>query len=126
MTMPTTEEFTAAQYQERSSEADMRATVKELVERKGGRLFFVRRSDVAPELVDLPDWLIILPRPNGTGVVILAEAKSVKRNLTQGQGEFLELCRECTRFESFVVRAANPRDGEISYDAFLDFLSGGD
>lgn len=113
-------------YRASMRESEMERTVADLVTLRGGRLFHVRRSDVAPELTDLPDWLIVLPGSDGTGVVILAEAKSVKRALTKGQQEVLELCSQCTRFESYIVRSTNPRDGEIGFDAFVNYLAGED
>ena len=113
---------TVSRYRKQATEADMEATVRDLVRLRGGRFFHVTRSDLVPELTDLPDWLILLPRPNGAGIVILAEAKSANRRVTLGQQTVLALAAECSRFESFVVRSVNPKDGEISFDQFLAFL----
>ena len=110
-----------ARYQASMTEADMERTVSDLVAVRGGRLFHVRRSDVAPELTDLLDWLIIDPAGQR---VLLVEAKSRKRAVTEGQSRVLELTRECSRFESFLVRSVNPKEGETAFDDFLNYLAG--
>lgn len=115
--------MTVAAYRRSARESDMERAVAELVALNGGRLWHVRRSDVAPELVDLPDWLILAPH---LGAVILAEAKSVRRELTPGQREVMAMLAECRRAESFVVRAGEARnETETGYDTFLAYLVGG-
>ena len=100
----------------------MERAVSELVSFRGGRLFHVRRSDVAPELTDLLDWLIIDPR---SGRVLLFEAKSQMRLITPGQAGLLELLSDCDRFESGIVRPQPLGPAETSYDAFLEHLNEG-
>ena len=100
----------------------MERTVRELVTLRGGRLFHVRRSDVAPELKDLLDWLIIDP---AGGRVLMVEGKSSKRIITPGQRAVLDLAGECSRFEALLVRAGEPHDEtEIGFDQFISWLGG--
>lgn len=114
--------MTVAAYRRTVRESDMERAVSDLVALKGGRMWHVRRSDVAPELADLPDWLILAPWLNA---VILAEAKSVRRNLTEGQANVMAMLTECGKAESFVVRASAARDEtETDYDTFLRYLNG--
>lgn len=98
----------------------MATAVAEAVGYRGGRLFHVRRSDVAPELTDLPDWLIIAPHLR---TVALIEAKSQKRELTAGQGIVLDLLNECDRLMTGIVRP-DPRPGEIGYSEFIRWITG--
>ena len=111
---------TVSRYRTHATEADMEATVRDLVRLRGGRFFHVTRSDIVPELTDLPDWLIILPP-----TVYLIEAKSHRRRTTAGQAAVLALLADCTRIESGIVRG-EPKPGEIAFDDFLNWLSGSD
>lgn len=113
-------EMSADEYRERVTEDQMERTVLDLVKMRNGRLFHVRRADVAPELVDLPDWFILDPMGQRA---LLIEAKSQKRIITAGQSAVLAMAAECTRFESGIVRP-NPKPGEIGYDEFLAWLEG--
>ena len=113
--------MTVAAYRARTTEAQMEDAVRKLVALNGGRLFHLRDARQAPELEDLQDWLIVAPWLNA---VVLAEAKSAKRRITPGQQAVIELCRECWRFESFVVRSVDPKPGEVGYDDFLEWLKG--
>lgn len=110
----------AALYQRSVLEADMERALADLVAYRGGRLFHVRRSDVAPELTDLLDWLIIDPRG---GRVLHVEAKSQTRLITPGQAGLLELLRECRTFASGIVRPVPLGPAETSYDDFLEMLN---
>jgi len=111
----------ASTYQQRLTEDQMQKTVSDLVTLRGGRLIHVRRSDVAPELVDLPDWLIIDPM---SGRVFLIECKSQARKVTPGQAAMMAMLEECSRFESGIVRPEPKHDGEIPFDDFLKWLGG--
>lgn len=115
--------MSARQFQTMPTEAGMQEAVQQLVDLRGGRLFHVRRSDVAPELTDLLDWLIVDPR---AGRVLLIEAKSQTRLITRGQADLLTMLRECDRFETGVVRPEPLGPAEIAYTSFLDFLGGSD
>lgn len=116
----TATELPAAAYRELVTEAQMETAVRDIVRLRNARLFHVRRSDVAPELADLLDWLIVDPAGQR---VLLIEAKSQKRIITAGQHELLAMLRECHRFESGIVRPT-PRDGELAFDDFLSWLGG--
>lgn len=107
-------------YRRSKKESDMQRTASECVGHLGGRLFHVRRSDVAPELVDLPDWLIIAPHLR---TVALIEAKSQKRKLTDGQESVLAMLAECDRLLTGVVRP-DPHPGEIAFEDFMNWLEG--
>lgn len=111
--------ITAAQYRTLMTEAEMQSTVTGLVDRRGGRLFHIRRSDTAPEMKDLPDWLIVDPM---SARVLLVEAKSQRRKVTDGQHQLLQMLACCTRFSSGIVRP-DPRDGEMAYETFVGWLA---
>lgn len=113
--------MTAARYAARVTEAQMQAAIAELVTMRHGRMFHLVRSDVAPEMVDLPDLLIVDPAGQR---LILAELKSAKRRVTPGQAHLMAMARECIRCEAMIVRAGEPREGEVSYDRFLEWLKG--
>jgi hypothetical protein len=110
-------------FRESVSEAAMQQTITELVTMRGGRVWHVRRSDVAPETVDLPDLLILDPMG---ARVILAELKSQKRTVTLGQQAVLAMARECGDFHPFLIRPTPKDHTETSYDRFLEFLKGGE
>lgn len=108
-----------ARYRSTMREDAMQLAIEELVALRQGRVWHVRRSDVAPELVDLPDLLILDPEGNRA---VLAELKSATRSVTSGQRAVLEMAAQCSRFDSFIVRSHSPKEGEVTYDAFLDYL----
>jgi len=97
----------------------MQLAITDLVAMRNGRLFHVRRSDVAPELVDLPDLLILDPAGNRA---VLAELKSQRRSITAGQAAVLALAAQCQTFHSFTVRPEPRDETETSYDAFLAWM----
>lgn len=109
-------------YRASMTEAEMQKGIGDALAARAARMWHIRRSDVAPETEDLPDLLILDPLASR---VVLAELKSVRRNLTDGQAAVLELARQCHRFDSFTVRSVEPRTGEVSYDQFLEWLTGG-
>ena len=113
-----------ARYRRTMREDAMQLAIEELVALRQGRVWHVRRSDVAPELVDLPDLLILAPWI-GNGTVLLVELKSAKRPITAGQQAVMDLAASCSRFDSMIVRSTDPREGEIAYDDFLNYLGGG-
>lgn len=98
-------------------EAEMAAAIKAAVELRGGRCWSVRDSRRL-DVTDLPDLIVVLP---GRAVAFV-ELKSMKRPITEGQAAALALLRECRGVEAMVVRPV-PRDGEVSYDDFLAWLS---
>jgi hypothetical protein len=110
---------TISRYRRSITEAGMQEAIQRLVNLRGGRLYHVRRSDVAPELVDLPDLLLILP---DLQTVAFLELKSPRRQVTPGQQEVLAMLAECRRVESMIVRP-EPRLGEVGYDAALEWLA---
>ena len=76
-------------------------------------------ADLAPELVDQPDGLIVAPWMQTVAVI---EAKSMKRIITPGEAHVLALLDECHRFESMVVRPEPKTAAETSYDALMRWL----
>lgn len=98
----------------------MQDAITDLVGARGGRCWHVRRSDVAPELVDLPDLLILDPRGNRA---VLAELKSQRRHITDGQAAVLALAANCQTFHSFTVRPEPRDETETGYDQFVDWLA---
>lgn len=108
-----------ARYLRTMREDAMQLAIEELVALRQGRVWHVRRSDVAPELVDLPDLLILDPAGNRA---ILAELKSQRRSITAGQAAVLQLAAQCRHFHSFTVRPEPRDETETSYDAFLAWM----
>lgn len=113
-----TDAMPAAAYRLRATEADLERTVRDLVALRGGRFFHLRDARQAPELADLPDWLIVLP-PR----LYVIEAKSQKRQITSGQAEVVGLLLECTELIAGVVRP-QPKPGEIGFDELIEILEG--
>lgn len=111
-----------ARYRRTMREDAMQVAIEELVALRQGRVWHVRRSDVAPELVDLPDLLILDPAGNRA---VLAELKSQRRSVTAGQAAVLQLAARCERFHSFTVRPEPRDETEMSYDSFLNYLGAG-
>lgn len=105
-------------YRASMTEDQMQQAVAAAVKARHGEFFHVRRADASPELVNLPDWLILDPMSE---TVYLIEAKSQRRKITPGQAGVLALAGECNRFASGIVRPI-PRPGEWSYDAFIEWL----
>lgn len=93
----------------------MEATIRDAVERWGGRCWHVRDSRQL-DVEDMPDLLIAVP-----GTVALIELKSQRRRVTAGQRHVLDLMAGCTRVVSGIVRPV-PRDGEMSLDDLLEML----
>ena len=113
--------ITATRYRERTTEAQMRDAIGTLVTLHGGAMFFVNDSRRTPEMEHWLDLELILPHLQ---TVAHVELKSQRRNLTDGQRHILALLRECHRSESFVVRPV-PREDEIAFDDFCNWLGGG-
>lgn len=99
----------------------MGATIDDLVSRLGGLSYHVRNSAVSPELVDLPDNLLILPRQN---IVVFAELKSQRRPITPGQQLVLDVLSQCHEVHTFLVRPEPLGPDELAFDAFVDWLAG--
>lgn len=112
--------MTPAAYQQRATEAQMQDAVGELVTLRGGRFFHLEDARKAPELEDLPDWLILLPP-----TVYLMEAKSQRRPTTLGQRSVLALLAECPRAVSGIVRPVPRTPEEIAFDHLLALLERG-
>lgn len=111
----------ARTFRESVSEAAMQDAIEQVVRMRGGRTFHVRRADVAPELVDLPDLLILDPMGSR---IVLAELKSQKRQVTPGQQTVLAMARECGSFHPFLVRPTPKDHTETSYTDFVNWLGG--
>jgi hypothetical protein len=111
----------AAGYRSGVLEEAMTAGIRDLVSRLGGLVYHVENSSRSPELVNLPDLLILLP---GRQLVCFAEIKSQRRSVTPGQRLVLDHLADCTRCEAFVVRPEPIDSDETSYDDFLDWLAG--
>jgi hypothetical protein len=111
---------TITRYRRTVSEAAMREAIIELVTLQGGRVFYIADTRQAPELVDLPDLIVLLPHRRAVAFV---ELKSQRRATTPGQEAVLELLAECQVCESFIVRP-EPKPGEVAYAAFMDWLEG--
>lgn len=94
----------------------MEEAIRDLVKHKHGRVFHLRDASRAPELVDLPDLIVLLP-----GLVALLELKSARRAVTPGQAEVAGLVASAGRVVGGIVRAV-PRAGEIGYDEMLELL----
>lgn len=97
----------------------MRQAIIDLVSLKNGRVFWLPDSRGTP-LEDWPDLELILP---DAGIVAHVELKSQRRMVTPGQAEVMDILASCQRFESFIVRP-EPKLGETSYDALIDWLRG--
>jgi len=95
----------------------MMATVAELVQIKGGRMWHVRRSDNAPETEDMPDWIILIP-----GRVLVVEAKSQGRAVTLGQQQVKDLMASVREQTCAIVRP-EPREGEMGFDELLGIIA---
>lgn len=117
----TSHELTAARYQQRMSEAQMRDGIVPLVQRLGGHAFYVRDSRHAPETEHMLDLQLILPHRQTLAIV---ELKSMRRQLTDGQSIVLEALRECTRCETFLVRPEPRGPEETAYNDFVNWLGG--
>lgn len=113
--------MTAAAYQRRTTEAEMRKTIADLVKQRQGRLWFVRDSRASPETEDAPDLLILCPCRDGSTMALWIELKSRKRIVTAGQKEVAALMATVTRFVGGTVRP-NPREGEMAFDDLVALL----
>lgn len=111
--------MSVSRYHQTIREEAMREAIQDVVRLRQGRLWFVRRSDVAPELVDLPDLLILDPAGNRA---VLAELKSQRRSVTAGQAAVLAMAAQCQHFHSFTVRPEPRDETDTSYDAFLAWM----
>jgi hypothetical protein len=107
---------TVDRYRRRATEAQMEGAIRDLVRLRGGRCWHLVDARDAPELVDLPDLLILVP-----GLAAWIELKSQRRIITPGQAEVAALLASATRFVGGIVRP-DPRDGELSYDELLEVL----
>lgn len=112
-------EMTATDYLLGMTEAQMQATIDDVVARLGGLVYHVRNSSKSPELVHLPDDLIILPN---RGMVVFAELKSQKRAITPGQQLVLDMLSACSQVHTFLVRPEPLGPDEIAYATFMDWL----
>jgi hypothetical protein len=110
--------ISAEDYQRRTTEAQMETTIRDLVNLNGGRLFHLRDARQAPELEDMPDLIVLTP-----GHAAIVETKSQKRRTTTGQRQVMELLSGPIAFFGGIVRPV-PRDGERSFDEFLEWLKG--
>lgn len=104
------------QYRRLPTEAAMEHAIRRAVSLKGGRCWHLGDARNAPELTDLTDLIVVVP-----GVAALAELKSMRRVVTPGQREVADLLATVERFVGGIVRPV-PRNGEMSYDEFLDAL----
>ena len=112
---------TAARYRATTTEAAMQAAIEYLVALRGGVVWSVRDSR-GLRVENMPDLIILDPRGRR---IILVELKSQSRVVTVGQAAVIDMASECQDAYTFIVRP-EPRDpGELSYDAFLDWLNGG-
>ena len=109
-----------AAFKRSMTEAAMEDAVRQVVTRLGGRVYHVRRSDQAPEMVDFPDLVVILPNRS---VVAFVELKSQTRRVTDGQHEVMEMLSLCDAVVSAIVRP-EPKGNEWSYDELMDWLQG--
>jgi hypothetical protein len=112
-----------AVYRRSMTEAAMEAAIRELVERRGGRVFHVNDARFAPGMTDWPDLAIVAPWLAG-GTVVFVELKSWTRRVTSGQEAVLGLLRGCTRAETLLVRSEPKHAGETAYDDFVRYLEG--
>lgn len=106
----------AAAYQQRTTEAEMEAAIRDLVALRGGRCWHVNDARSSPEMADAPDLLILLP-----GAAFWIEVKSQQRRVTAGQQEVAALMATVTRFVGGTVRP-NPREGEMAFDELIALL----
>lgn len=104
-------------YQRLPSEDAMQDAIEEMVRFRGGRVWHVNDSRTAPELVDLPDLIIVC----GEWVALL-ELKSQTRPVTEGQREVAGMVRCAKRAIGGVVRP-QPKAGEMAYDDVLRWLA---
>lgn len=100
------------------SEAQMQDTMVEAVVARHGRAWHLRDARQSPELVDLPDLLVLLP----TGLAMMLEVKSQRRTITTGQMAVADLLRVCDRFVGGIVRPMPKNDHEMSYDEALRLI----
>jgi hypothetical protein len=110
--------ISADDYRRRATEAQMETTIRDLVDLQGGRLFHLNDARQAPELKDLPDLIVLTP-----GRAAIVETKSQKRRTTAGQRQVMELLRGPIVFFGGIVRPV-PKEGERSFDEFLEWLKG--
>jgi hypothetical protein len=110
---------TISRYRRSTLEAQMRGAIIDAVALRGGRVFWLADSR-GTTLEDWPDLELILP---DAGIVAHVELKSQRRIVTAGQAEVMDMLASCQRFESFIVRP-EPKLGETSYDALIDWLRG--
>ena len=109
-----------ANYRKTTSESAMRQAIITAVELRGGRAFFVDRSDLSPSMTDMTDLILLLP---SKGCVVFCELKSWRRPTTAGQRAVLDLLAECPRAEAFIVRSEPRDEHEIGYQQFMDWLT---
>lgn len=108
-----------ATYRRSMTEDQMLAAIRDVVERRGGRVFHIRDSRRAPETADMPDVLLILPPFVG-----VLELKSMRRKITPGQADVLALLEECDRLLTGIVRPERASAAEYGFDMLLDILKG--
>lgn len=104
-----TESIAAADYIQLAKESEIEQTIKDYVERWGGRCWHVRDSR-RKDVTDMPDLLIVLPP-----VVALIETKSQRRTVTLGQQAVMAQLELCDEVVAGVVRPA-PRVNEWSVE----------
>lgn len=108
--------ISAAAYQQRTTEAEMEAAIRDLVARKGGWAWHVKDARQSPEMAHAPDLFILVP-----GAAFWIELKSQRRTTTPGQKEVAALMITVTRFVGGIVRPV-PREGEMAFDELIKML----
>lgn len=103
-------------YHRSATEAQMERAIRDLI-RGRGRVFHLHDARRAPELVDLPDLLIIAPP-----VLAVIELKSQRRVVTPGQAEVIQLLAGCSDLFAGIVRPEPSADEEWSFDEVIEAL----
>jgi hypothetical protein len=104
-------------YRSLPGEKAMQDAIVAAVVARHGRAWHLRDARQAPEMVDLPDLLILLP-----GVAMMWEVKSQRRTITTGQRVVADLLGRCDRFVGGIVRPVPKSDDEWSYDEVLALI----
>lgn len=110
---------TADAYRSDPIEAEMTDAIAHLVGLRQGRLWHLDDARTAPELVDMPDLVFVIP-----GLVGMLEVKSNDRPFESLEQERVAaLLADVRRVVTGVCRP-KPRDGEYSYEDVLEYLKG--